>query len=89
MYFEYDKRKSSANFTKHGIDFEDVQELWFTNMLIYNVRSKGEGRTLGIGRIQGQYWTVVFMQEDEFVRIISARRSTACERSNYDRHINS
>ena len=89
MQFEYDSHKSSINLNKHGIDFEDIQELWFEDMLTFDVCCKGERRVLGIGRINGEYWTVVFIQKDDTVRIISARRSTKQERSNYDRYINS
>ena len=28
MAFEYDPGKSEENFTKHGINFDDAQELW-------------------------------------------------------------
>lgn len=28
MNFEYDKRKSASNLLKHGIDLDDIQELW-------------------------------------------------------------
>ena len=88
MTFSYDKQKSDFNLRKHGIDFEEIQELWYEPMLELPVRSKGEQRTLGIGRLAGEYWTVIYKSSPGNIRIISARRSTRIERSSYDRFIN-
>lgn len=89
MQFEFDQTKSESNLDKHGIDFEDIQELWFSQMLVYHTRTKGERRNIGIGRMGGQYRTVIFVQEKDSIGIISARRSTMHERGQYDRYISS
>jgi uncharacterized DUF497 family protein len=34
MGFEYDPDKSAANKRKHGIDFEEAQELWADSTLV-------------------------------------------------------
>ena len=44
MQFEYDPNKSDSNLEKHGIDFEEAQELWNDEWrLSALVRRKGEG----------------------------------------------
>ena len=83
--FEYDPAKSEANLEKHGIDFKDVQELWDNYVVTFPVRSKGEARYMALGRMFGEYWTVIVTPREDAIRIISARRSTPEERSMYDR----
>ena len=35
MQFEYDWSKSESNLEKHGIDFEEAQELWAGNTVTF------------------------------------------------------
>ncbi len=88
MEFEYDIKKSKSNLVKHGIDFEDIQELWEGEVVTVISRRKKEIRFLSIGRIAGEYWIVIHANEGAAIRIISARRATGRERSYYDREIN-
>ena len=86
MYFEYDPRKSSSNADKHGIDFEEAQELWNDEWrLTARIKRKGEARRLLIARHAGSLWTAIYVHRDEAIRIISVRRSTSEEVSYYDR----
>lgn len=86
--FEFDPVKSDANLAKHGIDFEDVQELWDDFVHEIPVRLNGERRLAVVGRIAGEYWTAIVTLRDGRVRLISARRSSQGERSAYDRAYN-
>lgn len=88
MEFEYDPLKSERNLEKHGIDFEEAQLLWDDDMVSFSTDRNGEKRLLGVGRIIGQYWTVIYVEKGRTVRLISARKSTAIERSAYDRQAN-
>ena len=88
MEFEYDPRKSEANAEKHGIDFEEAQELWDADMLEFTANVKGGHRFKAIGRIGAGYWAVVYTMREKRIRIISVRRATLKERSVYDRYIN-
>lgn len=85
MEFEFDRRKSEANLLKHGIDFDEIQELWLGVVVSVGVEFKRERRFLGMGKLAGEHWTVVYARREGRIRIISARRSTAKERSYYDR----
>ncbi len=82
--FEYDPDKSAANMAKHGIDFEQAQELWLDEARA-EVESEGgaEVRWLLMGKIEGRHWTAVYTMRDGKVRIISVRRSRANEVRDY------
>ena len=87
MEFEYDPAKSRANVQKHGIDFEDAQDLWRdSGLLILPSRLTKEPRLLAIGKILDRHWTAVFTERAGKVRLISVRRSRVEERSLYDRN---
>ncbi|WP_302964074.1 BrnT family toxin [uncultured Adlercreutzia sp.] len=86
MRFEYDARKSESNLEKHGIDFDEAQELWRDrNMIATSVRKGGEERFVGLARYAGCCWVVVYAARGESVRIVSVRRATAKEASVYDK----
>ena len=54
MRFEYDPHKSSSNADKHGIDFEEAQDLWDDKWrLAARVQRKGEERCLLSARYAG------------------------------------
>lgn len=76
MEFEYDAAKSAANKSKHGIDFEEAQQLWEDSALVeIPARVTDEPRWLVIGRIGAQYWSAVIARRGENIRLISVRRS--------------
>jgi uncharacterized DUF497 family protein len=84
MRYEYDPIKSRANKAKHGIDFEEAQELWADqSAVIVNAQSEIEPRFLVIGRICEAFWTAVITCRGEAVRIISVRRSRKNEELHY------
>jgi uncharacterized protein len=76
MRFEYDPNKSSENKRKHGIDFEDAQELWADSELMeIPARTTDEPRWLLVGKIERKYWSAVITRRGENIRLISVRRS--------------
>lgn len=76
MEFEFDPQKSASNKVKHGIDFNEAQELWDDADLIeIPVRTINEPRYLVIGKILGKHWSGVITYRGEKIRIISVRRS--------------
>ena len=86
MTFEYDQNKSDSNSDKHGIDFEEAQELWDDEgMVEFDIDYGGEKRFGVIGRLTDGCWTAVCTKRGSNVRIISVRRSTKGEVSTYDR----
>ena len=74
--FEFDKKKSRANLSKHGIDFVDAQLLWLDpDLLEIPAKTIDEPRFLMIGRIEDKHWSAVATYRDANIRIISVRRS--------------
>lgn len=74
--FEYDKDKSAANKDKHGIDFEEAQELWRDpDLLEIPARTTDEPRWMVIGKFGGKHWSAVITRRGDNVRLISVRRS--------------
>jgi uncharacterized DUF497 family protein len=76
MAFEYDANKSAENKRKHGIDFEEAQELWTDADLVeIPVRTSDEPRWLLIGKIAEKHWSAVIARREDNIRLISVRRS--------------
>ena len=76
MEFEFDDNKSRINKAKHGIDFNEAQELWNDPDLIeIPVRTSDETRFLVIGRISGKCWSSIITYRGDKIRIISVRRA--------------
>jgi len=76
MDFEFDENKSEINKQKHGIDFNEAQELWEDlDYIEIPVKTSDEPRFLIIGKIGQKYWTGIITYRGEKIRIISVRRS--------------
>lgn len=76
MGFEYDQDKSAANKDKHGLDFEEAQELWRDpDLLEIPARSSDEPRWVAIGKLGGKHWSAVITRRGDNIRLISVRRS--------------
>ena len=91
MDIAWDSRKANTNLAKHGVAFADV-EVVLTDPLALtaeNPDAEGERRFLTIGAdALGRIVAVIYTYRDKAqVRLISARRATRNERSNYARGI--
>ncbi|MEW6019549.1 MAG: BrnT family toxin [Pseudomonadota bacterium] len=75
MEFEFDRKKSEANKSKHGIDFVEAQALWDGEMTVLRVRIEPEPRFIVIGLLDGRHWTAIVTYRKDVTRIISVRRS--------------
>ena len=85
MKFEFDKRKSSSNKTKHGINFVEAQQLWDDpDRVEIPARDTDEPRFLVIGKIADKHWSGVITRRSERIRIISFRRSREEEMELYE-----
>lgn len=83
--FEYDPIKSEANLEKHGIDFEQAQELWKgRTVALASSKDFGEPGFLVLGMIDGKHWTAAITYRGSRIRIISVRRSRRKEELYYD-----
>ena len=86
MRFEYDPNKSATNKAKHGIDFDEAQELWEGTYIVVPLgNGHGEERLAVFGLIREKHWTAVVTERNGNIRIISVRRSREKEEAYYDR----
>jgi len=87
--FEYDSAKSASNKEKHGIDFEEAQELWDDEDGIENDSPfQGERRFMWVAKRDGKMYTAVATIRDDSIRIISVRRARESEVYWYEKGIN-
>lgn len=86
MEFEWDAGKAKANQRKHGMDFADAVSVFSDNLAI-TVADEGseEERFITIGMdALGRVAVVIYSWRAERIRIISARKATQHERTQYE-----
>jgi uncharacterized DUF497 family protein len=85
MKFEWDEKKSQANKSEHGIDFNTAIELWNDQDRIEILTNfPAENRNALIGKIGNKLWTAIFTRRVDAIRIISVRRSRKKEAKLYE-----
>lgn len=82
---EFDPEKAAINLDKHGIDFADVEPVFYDPKAITTDQvRKGEDRHLTTGRdALDRIITVAWLFRDGSHRIISARPASRKERAAY------
>lgn len=84
MEFEYDPAKSQTNKEKHGIDFEEAQELWFDEDRVeFPAQSDTEDRHALIAKKDEKIWVAFYTMREAALRIISVRRARENEEKTY------
>lgn len=86
MRFEWDEAKNQINIRKHGIDFNDIPEVFNHPMLAMrdDRADYGEERWISIGWIKILIGVVVYTERSgDVIRIISARKATKQEAERY------
>ena len=86
--FEWDKRKARQNLRKHRVDFAEASTV-FGDTLSITIpdpdHSEDEGRWVTIGLSNRQrLLVVVHTEEEETIRVISARTADRLERRKYE-----
>ncbi len=87
LVFVWNRAKAAHNNDKHGISFEEATEVFFDPFFrMIDASRNEETRDAGIGRdTRGRLLTVVHIEiENEFIRIISARKATREEAKHHD-----
>ena len=81
MRFQFDPRKATANFQKHGVSFADA-------LAIHQPDTVGEERFIAVGRGSAEpILVVVYTLRGDDIRLISARRATRQEVTTYETRI--
>jgi len=89
LHFEWDQRKNAANRRKHGVSFEEAQTVFYDDraILAEDPDEEDEDRFILLGLSAGLRVLVVchcYREDDEVIRIISARKAHREERRDYD-----
>lgn len=85
MEFEWDPRKAADNIRKHGIRFAEAATVFEDDAaLTMPDDDLREERFVALGMgSRGRILVVVYTVRGELVRIVSARKATRAERSQY------
>ena len=93
MTFDWDDQKAAANLRKHDVAFEIAAKVWDDprHLVVFDRREAGEERWHAIGLVRGVViLTVVHAypveEQEERIRIISARKATPAERKRYEKN---
>ena len=88
MEFEWDAGKAAANLRKHHVSFEDAARVFLDPNRIetYDGRDAGEDRWKTVGMVDPALLVVVYTvrgKDEDIIRMISARKADAYERTQY------
>ena len=89
MRFEWDEAKRIENLRKHGLDFRDAIELFDseTYTVVDDRFDYGEVRLLILGIVKGRVLAVTHTEQDDLIRIISARKGEKHEQEIYFKQV--
>ena len=91
LVFEWDARKAKGNLRKHGITFDEAITVFddaLASIFPDEDHSSAESREILLGySILNRLLLVCFTERKGRVRIISARKATAPERNDYEKHL--
>ena len=91
MRFEWDVKKASENFVKHGVTFYEAAEVFYDPNALDDYdsgHSTNEARFFIIGLSARRLLFVVYTEpESDVVRIISARKAGRLEHEVYEREV--
>lgn len=89
LRFEWDDRKNAENRRKHGVSFEEARTVFYDDRaLLRDDPDGGEERFVLLGLSAALRTLVVchcYREQDEVIRIISARKAHKEERAEYER----
>jgi uncharacterized DUF497 family protein len=87
LHFEWDPAKAASNRKKHGVSFTEAVTVLFDPLSLTeeDLRHPTEVRWVTLGEsCLARLLVVVHTDEDDTIRIISARKATARERRDYE-----
>ena len=91
IFFEWDDKKNRSNIVKHGVSFEEASTVFYDeNAVLFDDpdHSEYEDRFLIIGISESLRICIVshcYREDDEVIRIISARKATRSETEFYEK----
>jgi uncharacterized protein len=86
--FEWNPKKANANFSKHGVSFEEAMTVFsdpLARIFIDDPHSTEEQREIIVGHSARQRLLLIsFTVRETTISILSAREATAPERKDYE-----
>ena len=85
--YEWDERKSEANFLKHGLSFDDAHKVFDGPGLTFEDTrfAYGEERYITFGHLDGRLVAIAHTSRAGNTRIISMRKANSRERRAYEK----
>ena len=88
LRFEWDRRKNAASKRKHGVSFEDAQSVFYDDRaVLIDDPDEDEDRFVLLG-LSSKLRTLVvchcYREQEDVIRIISARKAQKEERADYE-----
>jgi uncharacterized protein len=90
LRFEWDQRKAATDVGKHGVSFEEARTVFFDEDALLRPdedHSDDEDRFLLLGlssRLRVLIVCHCYREQDEIIRVISARKANPIERYQYE-----
>ena len=88
----WNPKKAQANIRKHGVSFEEAQSVFYDEYAVEfydDEHSEWEDRFLLLGLSSRLHLLLIchcYREDEETIRIISARKATKSESAHYRRH---
>jgi hypothetical protein len=85
MKYEWDDAKNRTNFAKHGLNFEDAEQIFSGPCVTFEDDrfDYGEERLITLGLLAGRLVVIAHTPRDEGTRIISMRKGNSREQKIY------
>ena len=89
MEYEWDKAKNRSNFAKHGLKFEDAEQVFSGPCVTFEDDrfDYGEERLITLGLLAGRVVAIAHAPRDEGTRIISMRKGNRREQQIYQKRL--
>ena len=89
MKYEWDEAKNRKNFAKHGLSFEDAEQVLSGPCVTFedNRFAYGEDRLVTLGLLAGRLIVIAHAPRDEGTRIISMRKGNRREQKIYQKRL--
>ena len=89
MKYEWDETKSRKNAAKHGLSFEDAEQVFSGPCVTFEDDrfDYGEERLITLGLLAGRLVVIAHSPRDEGTRIISMRKGNRREQEIYQKRL--
>ena len=89
MKYEWDDAKNRKNFAKHGLGFEDAEQVFAGPCVTFEGDrfGYGEQRLITLGVLAGRLVVIAHSPRDEGTRIISMRKGNRREQKIYQKRL--